>query len=555
MRPSPFSEQARAGGVFSVALLASTAFLVVQARRLWFFGDDWDFLLRRGVTGSPRQGIWEPHNEHWSTLPILAYRALYSLFGVRHYLPYATLVLALHAAVTAAVWLLLRRAGIRPWIAASFGAVLALMAAGAENTLWDFQIGFVGSVLFGLVSLLAQPRGRRLRRGDAVTCGALVASLMCSGQGLTMLVVVVVYAFLARGWVAAAVPAAAGLGTYGTWYLAVGHEGMGAPLDSPLGVPAYVWAGLGHVWEGMTGVPGMGVLVLVLAVGWIVRAEHHLDRHAGALAVAGLGGALCLYTLVALTRSHFGLGMATTGRYAYTASVLTTPALALAVQGLIREPVRQLRAQALIVAGLVLVVLNGVSTLVEWREWRTGLIADDPQRVVGTWQLVQADPAPHLLRQLPGSDYDTQLDVEGVVAAGREGKLPDLGENRRGVLQAAAALQVSVAPNGLGLPAPESVRGTHGVLLEATSLLRGCIAGRSTRNNGIIELPVGPAGAAVAIASGGKQLGTQLADGGLFSAVETWPTTPGTRYSAGSTAAGKVLRLVLPRPTTFTLCP
>jgi hypothetical protein len=543
-----------AAASFFAALGVSLAFLAVQARHLWFFGDDWDFLLRRGVTGSPRQTLWEPHNEHWSTLPILAYRALYSVFGVRHYLPFAMLVILLHGAITVLLWSLLRRSGVRPWVAAGFGGVIALMAAGAENTLWDFQVGFVGSVFFGLLAIRLQPQGPRLGGRDVAACAAVIAGLMCSGQGLTMLVVVSLYAYLARGLPAAVAPAVSGLSAYGLWYLAVGHEGMGAPLDSVRGVPTYVFTGLGHVWEGMTGLPAIGLLVVLLAAVSAVRSESRMPREASALAIAGLLGALGLYTLVALTRAHFGLGMATTGRYAYIAAVLTAPALALGLQSLIADRPLGRGGRLLTTALLVLVGLSGVNTLIQWREWRVGLVGDDPQRVVGAWQLVRGDSPARVLRELPGSHYDTQLDIEGVRQAGREGKLPDLGANRPGMLAAASALFVNLSPNGLGLPPPATVVGGPGVSLSGQSLADGCIRGTTTAANGVVRFTVGGLGSAVVVSSRGKKLGTQLEHWGLASAVESWQVTPGTPYSVGSTATGMTLRLVFPAPVRFTLC-
>ena len=52
--------------------------LVSCAMGQWFYGDEWDFLGHRGLAGAERS-LWAPHNEHWSTGPILIYRALYTL--------------------------------------------------------------------------------------------------------------------------------------------------------------------------------------------------------------------------------------------------------------------------------------------------------------------------------------------------------------------------------------------------------------------------------------------------------------------------------------------
>ena len=75
-------------GLYAVVVTA-TILLFVNARDLWFGGDDWFIITDRGLTSGPgRQGLFEPHFEHWSTLPILAWRGLYSTFGLRTFWPY-----------------------------------------------------------------------------------------------------------------------------------------------------------------------------------------------------------------------------------------------------------------------------------------------------------------------------------------------------------------------------------------------------------------------------------------------------------------------------------
>ena len=72
-------------------------------RNLWFFGDEWDFLTRRGLHGASFS-IWAPHNEHWSVLPILLWRAIYSLAHLSTYWPYLVPLLLAHVAVVHLVW-------------------------------------------------------------------------------------------------------------------------------------------------------------------------------------------------------------------------------------------------------------------------------------------------------------------------------------------------------------------------------------------------------------------------------------------------------------------
>ncbi|MCW2833423.1 MAG: hypothetical protein JWN68_1376 [Nocardioides sp.] len=132
-------------------VLVGSVFLLSQARQR-FFGDDWMSLLERSI--SQRRGVdalMLPHNEHWSTVPILIYRAVFSVVGLEHYLVFAILPILAHAAACILLFLLLRRSGVQPWIAMGVTTVMVFLCAGAENMLWSFQVGMVGSGVLGLV--------------------------------------------------------------------------------------------------------------------------------------------------------------------------------------------------------------------------------------------------------------------------------------------------------------------------------------------------------------------------------------------------------------------
>jgi hypothetical protein len=536
---------------FVVALVGSLIFLVVQAGHLWFFGDDWDFLTQRGVLGKHALSVWTPHNEHWSTLPILLYRGLFSVFGIRHYLPYASSVIVAHGLVVLLMWSLLKRAGIRPWIAASFGVVLAVMGGGSENTLWDFQVGFVGSVMFGLLALRLMPAEGGWSRRDGWALLALVASLMCSGQGLTMLTVITAYALLARGIRTAGVLAGVGLLTYLLWYAAAGHAGMPGQLDSPLLVPDYLWNGLGHVWESMTGITGLGLTVVAAALASLLRPGR--SQVHGALCVAGLAGAVCMFALAALTRAHLGLDGAQNGRYMYIAAVLTTPLLAVATQALLgSEPHTGPLMKAVSLGLLTLIVLQSAHAVIGWRKWRVGLLEGAPQRIVAAAAVATSGET--LLRQLPSPQYDPNLSAAAVAAMGREGALPRLGPNLTGLIEARSRLEVVVTPGTLSLPPAARVVGV-GTELGDGELATGCRKGHSAQGNGYLDVRVGRGGVRLVLRTSGSQVVTQLVDGTLQSSPEQWATTPGASYAVGSTAAGTVLRVTFPQPVDFSVCP
>ena len=144
-----------AGAMHLVAVVGALAFWAWRDRGLWFFGDEWDFLVDRGLGYSPgsTHGIWFPHNEHWSTLPILAWRAIYSIWHLSSYWPYLALLFAVQALVLHLAWRACRRAGADPWVSAAATLMLGLLGAGAADFGWAFQVGFVGSVAFGLLAL------------------------------------------------------------------------------------------------------------------------------------------------------------------------------------------------------------------------------------------------------------------------------------------------------------------------------------------------------------------------------------------------------------------
>src|ERR1035437_8438475 len=219
--------------VLVAGLVAAGVLRVESARQLWFFGDDWDFLLNRGTVPGADFGLLFPHNEHWSTIPILLFRAVRGVGGRPHRLPYRLPVIGAHLGVTALMYLLLVRFGTARWVAVAVSLFLAFLGAGAENTLWDFQIGMVGSIFFGLLALWLYDQHEQVGWRLSLVCVAMVVALMCSGVALLMLLAVCVYAAARRGLVRAAAVASVPLAVYGLWYLGWGRLAAHLPVSSP----------------------------------------------------------------------------------------------------------------------------------------------------------------------------------------------------------------------------------------------------------------------------------------------------------------------------------
>jgi hypothetical protein len=202
------------------SLLVALPLLLWIDRHQWFAGDEWDFLVRRGVLGHSELGLWQPHNEHWSTLPILIYRVLFAVFGVRTYLPYALVLVLFHLLVAHLLWRLMLRAGVDWLVATGAAAVFMVLGAGWEDLVNAFQLTFVASLAFGLLALLVIPEKGPFQRRDAWGWLCIVVSMLFSGVGLTMMLIAAVTTFLRRGWrlalAALSVPGA----VYIVWYVA-----------------------------------------------------------------------------------------------------------------------------------------------------------------------------------------------------------------------------------------------------------------------------------------------------------------------------------------------
>ena len=116
----------------AVSLIIAGILLLWIDRKQWFFYDDWDFITG-AVSSGPHSGLFAPHNEHWSTGPILIYRALFAVVGVRSYFPYIFVLVALHLLAAHLLWRLMVRTGSDKWIASGLCGAFLVLGAGAEN--------------------------------------------------------------------------------------------------------------------------------------------------------------------------------------------------------------------------------------------------------------------------------------------------------------------------------------------------------------------------------------------------------------------------------------
>jgi hypothetical protein len=274
--------------VFGLLAVASIPLYLVLARHEWFFLDEWDFLADR--TGGNVGDLLRPHVNHWTTLPIVAWRVLWSVFGLRTYTPYVVLSVLVHVAVAALTRVVMRRAGVDPWIATVVAGVLLLFGAGAQNVMYAFQITFTGALAFGLTHLLLADHDGPIDRRDWLGLLAGALGLMCSGVAVTMVAVVGLATLLRRGRRAAVfhvVPLAV---LYLGWWAkyARSETDLTGDLSSTF---AFVRRGLTIAFGSLGQVAAVGALVAIaLLAGWVLvyRAESDVRRRATLVAPLAL---------------------------------------------------------------------------------------------------------------------------------------------------------------------------------------------------------------------------------------------------------------------------
>lgn len=227
--------------LLAALLAAAAAVLLSYGAHLTFFQDSWEFLMHRRSLSA--DALLEPHNEHIVLIPVLINQALLRIFGMSSMTPELVVLVALLLGVAALVFVYVRRR-LGPWPALIAAALLLFLGPAWQDLLWPFQVGFAGSALFGLATLLAlENEGPRW---DRAACAFLALAIAFSSLGIPFAVAAAVQLLQQRGrgglrraWIVA-VP----LLLYAAWWLAWGHDAenhLGA--HNVLVSPRYVWEG------------------------------------------------------------------------------------------------------------------------------------------------------------------------------------------------------------------------------------------------------------------------------------------------------------------------
>ena len=276
--------------IFAVFAASASLTILWLGRNLTFFFDECDFLHGRDVLSLA--SLLAPHNEHWVTLPFLAYSGVRAAFGTGSYLPFLALLLVVHVWTAAGLMRLIRP----PVLGLALTCLFLFLGSGYENQFWAFQITFVGATGFGVWALVVA-RERPILSAVLLTAGVATALI-----ALAFIPAAAVLMRRRAAWLL--LPLAA----FVPWYLAFGQSaveqrGDSVTVESLARVPAYVLTGVQYVAARMSGLGPDLAGVLLIAAAAVAALLIARGWRPSPVAVAGAAGLVALFALIALGRA------------------------------------------------------------------------------------------------------------------------------------------------------------------------------------------------------------------------------------------------------------
>ena len=468
-----------------VSLAFAAVLIAYINKNYWFFLDEWMFLTDRAFFPKGTDlGILDGHNGHISVLPVITYRIIFKLFGVRTYVPYLAVLIAFHVALCHALWRLIRKVGVRPWTATAAIGIFAVLGAGVENLSWAFQWIFFGPLLFGTCALLIIKESGKVEKKEWLASALLVLGIITSGTGIAIVFIVTLTLLLRNRKSAIPVIVAPAAAIYLTWYVLVP---VATPVTDwllvtqpwPIAIrvmPEFVWNGLTGAASASIGLSAIGPLVSGGLFVFALRfGRPKIEPWPLVLPMAA--GAILFLALVAITRSGLGVTYGASSRYVYVVVALLLPLATLCFDYLANgKPLRPLFL-ALITGVLI---LSSVTPL-----W--GVRTGESSRIAGKKTFVAVahlsrDGEKFLVPDVINFAGLKILTIKELEILLRNGDLPkNIDLSPADILNARISYQSAVGPKSLVEGAPPELIPQKGMLVEPDGL--GCFRVTSKTSN------------------------------------------------------------------------
>ena len=204
-----------------------------------------------------------------------------------------------------------------------------------------FQVTFVGSVLFGLLSMLlldttTPAKGQSARPArDALASVSLLGALMRSTVGDAMVAGTALFLFARRPWRRALAVLALPVVSYAIWFAFLGRPSISAPtvhfgLTTFTTLPSYVLFGLAGALGQSADATNAGVVAVACLAAWVAWQLRSLWQYTPVL--LGLcGAAVAFYVLAGAGRDQSAGAFTIVSRYVWVAMAVLVPVIAKAL--------------------------------------------------------------------------------------------------------------------------------------------------------------------------------------------------------------------------------
>ncbi len=542
--------------LLAVLLVGQGTRALTYGRDGWFGVDALHYFARRGTLPGENIGLLEPYAGHWISGLLVVYRGLFELFGLRSYLPFLTVAVAAHLVIVLLSYLILLRCGVGRWVALGCVTLLATFGSGSEAFLFDSPLALTGALALGLYALWTMLRHDFARPAVIRAAVVLVVAVMFSITGVVMAAVVAAVTLTAKGWRTAVLLVAPAAVAFVVWFAVYGRttDRVQASGEQLLEIPRLAWSlittPLGNVFL----VPAAGVTLTLAAIAGLVvsmRSDPRVLRTS--IAWAGLLGACAQAGLSALATAQLPPEAVLVGRYQYVILVLVLPAVALAVDHVVRLGIGG-RSGALLPGLFAVVVAASLLVGGLQGQWKTHQFVAAESSVfremfAGTFAATAAGETV-LTRDLAGH-YLRADDMATIAASGVSGELPPLYPTAQQRIEAESAFFVGVSVDSWGLPGPADLVSDS---FDRSRFARArCVTATAQTFAPVLSM-TSFEGAQISVLGGGGAVTASLTRDGVTSAPRRWVLDATRPTYIGTTAELATLDLTFEAGGQYVIC-
>lgn len=433
---------ARPARVGLILALLSAAILIYLNRGMWFFGDDFAFIMNR--YSSMQRGDWEsailsPHNEHTAIVPAALYLLIQSVFGLHHPILFALPMIVAHAAIVYTITVLLLKTLSSRALALAGALAVVFLTGGTENLYWAFQVGFVGALACGITLVLIAYGSPDTSRSTWGAAALGVLSVALTTHGLVFVVLAAVVLAARRMWRKMVWVVAPPVVLFGLWYVAYGTSAThsGPTWRQRLQLPQYVWEGLVRSADAVLHLRGTGVVILLVSI-TVALLSWGKEWFLPALLALG---AVVFFTLTGFGRVHYGIDQAGSSRYVYIGVVMLAPLVFLALDQLLRVSSARTWTAAVLALWLL---MSGITGFLDSSIYRRGEQGKRLRAMTASAEIARSFPEIVEVNAAPSPQFNPNVLVADVVRLQDQGQWPDVDYGQTSLIRAATYVSLSV---------------------------------------------------------------------------------------------------------------